>query len=141
LKLRSAAARRKLGGHGILMNTHRGVIAVVEDDHSLKLAVSRLLVAAGFDVRTFDTAEALLASSSMNEAVCVVADIELPGMSGLDLCHKLRGKERDVACVLITAYDDMEYRSAAMAIASAFLTKPFSSVAFIEAVVRSISHA
>lgn len=121
------------------MNMHRGVIAVVEDDHSLKLAVNRLLMAAGFDVRTFDTAEALLASSRMEEIVCVVTDIELPGMSGLELCYKLREQGLHASCVLITAYDDNEHRSAAMSIgASAFLTKPFSSITFIEAVMHSI---
>jgi len=121
------------------MNMHRGVIAVVEDDHSLKLAVSRLLIAAGFDVRTFDTAEALLASSRMEDIACVVTDIELPGMSGLELCRKVRSLGLKSSCILVTAYDDSEHRSAAMSIgAAAFLTKPFSSIAFIEAVVQSI---
>jgi len=121
------------------MKMHRGVIAVVEDDHSLKLAVSRLLVTAGFAVRTFDTAEALLASPRLDEVVCIVTDIELPGISGLQLCGKLRTLGLKCSCILITAYDDSEHRNAAMAIgAAAFLTKPFGSVAFIEAVVQSI---
>jgi FixJ family two-component response regulator len=119
------------------MNKQRGIVAVVEDDTSLNHALARLLVAAGFEVSTFPSAEALLANHEVTQNLqCVIADIELPGMSGLQLCKRLRKTGDCSACLIITAHDDSEHKSAAMILGASYLVKPFTNVAFIDALVQ-----
>src|SRR5215470_15995134 len=64
------------------------LICVVDDDHSMLRMLTRSMSAAGFDVASFGSAEALLNSGQISEASCVILDIDLPGISGLDLQHK-----------------------------------------------------
>jgi FixJ family two-component response regulator len=121
------------------MHSHRGNIVVVEDDPSVNHAVGRLLEAAGFRARTFESAEALLGDEAARLADCLVLDIHLPGMSGLELQKKLSDAGVSTPFVIITAHDDPVHREAATRIgASAYLTKPFSSLSLIEAVACAI---
>ncbi|HEX2495149.1 MAG TPA: response regulator [Steroidobacter sp.] len=121
------------------MQEHRGAIVVVEDDHSVSQAVGRLLRAAGFHVLLFDSAEALLAGGGAQHAACLIIDIHLPGMSGLELCAKLRETAVSAPVVFITARDNAGYRQAAMKIGAAYLTKPFAGHVLIEAVESAMA--
>ena len=76
--------------------TNQEQIIVVEDDHSMKHAIERLLEVGGFGARSFTCAESLLQSGIAPEAACFVFDIHLPGLSGLELCHLLSPSTRDV---------------------------------------------
>ena len=121
------------------MQAHRGNIVVVEDDPSVNHAVGRLLEAAGFRARTFESAEALLRDEAAHMADCLVLDVHLPGMSGLELRRKLSDAGVSAPFVIITAHDDPGCRRAATEIgATAYLTKPFSSLSLIEAVACAI---
>jgi FixJ family two-component response regulator len=121
------------------MQAHRGNIVVVEDDPSVNHAVGRLLEAAGFRARTFESAEALLSDETARLADCLVLDIHLPGMSGLELQKKLSDEGVSAPFIIITAHDDPAHRQAASQIgATAYLTKPFTSLSLIEAVVCAI---
>ena len=121
------------------MQAHRGNIVVVEDDPSVNHAVGRLLEAAGFRTSTFESAEALLRDDTARLADCLVLDIHLPGMSGLELQKKLSDEGVSAPFVIITAHDDLAHRQAATQIgATAYLTKPFSSLSLIEAVASAI---
>ena len=111
------------------------VVAVIEDDESYRLAVLRLLKSAGFSVRSFASAEDFLSSGQQQETGCLIADIRMPGMSGLDLQAKLTSDHCPIPTIFMTAHGDEKMRLQAMrAGAVKFLTKPFDGDDLIEAV-------
>ena len=104
------------------------LIAVVDDDELVRVAVQRLLKASGFAVASFESAEDLLKSRQRQEIACLIADIRMPGMSGLDLQAKLKAESCAIPTVFITAHGDEKMRLQAMrAGAVGFLAKPFDS--------------
>lgn len=120
---------------------NHGIVAVVEDDHSLNHAICRLLRAAGFDVRAFESGEALLMDASLHEHRCVIVDVELPGISGFQLSRTLKRNGMRVPIVVVTAHDDAEHRAQAASVgAASYFPKPFSSAAFLAAVIDAIEH-
>ena len=104
-----------------------GKILVVEDDASMREAIESLLAAAAVDSLMYETAEALLADSvSADAAACVVSDLKLPGMSGLELLSELRLRGAGSPVILITAHDSPALRAeAARRGVAAYLAKPF----------------
>ncbi len=117
---------------------HRGIVAVVEDDHSVNHSMCRLLSAAGFEARAFDSGEALLMDERVREHRCLIVDAELPGISGFELYRKLQLNGVRVPLVVVTAHDDSEHRDEASKLgATAYFSKPFSSAAFIDAVIEA----
>ena len=117
---------------------HRGIVAVVEDDHSVNHAICRLLSAAGFEVRAFESGEALLMDDALANHRCLIIDAELPGISGFQLYRKLQRNGLRVPVVVVTAHDDNEHREEASSIgAAAYFSKPFSSAAFLTAVMNA----
>ncbi|HET6406782.1 MAG TPA: response regulator [Chthoniobacteraceae bacterium] len=111
-------------------------IFIVDDDRSVSTSLDRLLTANGFTTQTFSTAEALKNSGRLSLAACVILDINLPGISGLELARELRkGGGPRVGLVFITAYDQPQYRTEASALgALAYLPKPFTSEKLLTAV-------
>ena len=111
------------------------MVAVVEDDESYRLAMQRLLKSAGFSVQTFTSAENFLDSGSQQETGCLIADIRMPGMSGLDLQAKLNADHCPISIIFVTAHGDEKMRLQAMrGGAVKFLSKPFDSTILLEAV-------
>lgn len=102
------------------------MVAVVDDDELLRASLQRLLKVAGLDVVSFGAAEDFLKSAKLREVGCLVADIRMPGMSGLELLAKLKAEDCPIPTVFITAHGDDKMRLQAMrAGAVEFLTKPF----------------
>lgn len=102
------------------------MVAVVDDDELLRASLQRLLKVAGLDVVSFGTAEDFLKSGKLRDVGCLVADIRMPGMSGLELLAKLKAEDCPIPTVFITAHGDDKMRLQAMrAGAVEFLTKPF----------------
>jgi FixJ family two-component response regulator len=113
-------------------------ITIVEDDASVNLAVSRLLATAGFTTRCFTSAGALLSDRDAHKADCLVLDVHLPDMTGFELQRRLAAAGSTTPVVVITAHDDPMHRRAAREIgACAYLIKPFSSLALVDAVKRA----
>jgi FixJ family two-component response regulator len=111
------------------------MVAIVEDDESYRLAVQRLLKSAGFSVQSFACAEDFLNSGRQQEIGCLIADIRMPGMSGLDLQAQLTSDHYPIPTIFMTAHGDEKMRLQAMrAGAVKFLTKPFDGENLIEAV-------
>ena len=111
------------------------MVAVVEDDESYRVAVQRLLKSAGLSVQSFDTAEAFLNSGRQHETGCLISDIRMPGMSGLELQSKLNTDHCPIPTIFITAHGDEKMRLQAMrGGAVKFLAKPFDSEILLEAV-------
>jgi FixJ family two-component response regulator len=114
-------------------------VLVVDDDDSMRDAIERLLGAAGFACAAYASAEALLAQGVDEDSACVVSDLRMPGLSGLELLAELRARHLAMPFVLITAHDAPGLRETAMASgAAAYLPKPFRGTALLEAVRGAI---
>ncbi len=122
------------------MTSPQSSIVIVEDDASLSQAMERVLQASGFQTAVFSSAEELLATGLVDRAAGLVLDVELPGMTGFELCAELeRTQTRRPPLVFITAHDEPQVRAEATAYgASGFLTKPFSGRKLVEAVHRAL---
>ena len=111
------------------------IVVVVEDDESYRDAVGRLLKSAGFPVRTFGSVEDFLKSGQQHETGCLIADIRMPGMSGLDLQMKLKAEHCQIPTIFVTAHGDEKMRLQAMRNGAVkFLVKPFDSNILLEGV-------
>ena len=111
------------------------MVAIIEDDESYRGAVQRLLKSAGISAQCFGCAEDFLSSGMQNETGCLIADIRMPGMSGLDLQAKLNSDHHPIPTVFMTAHGDEKMRLQAMrAGAVKFLTKPFDGETLLEAI-------
>jgi FixJ family two-component response regulator len=110
-------------------------VVVVEDDGSYRSAVQRLLKAAGFRVQSFASAEDFLSSGQQQVTGCLIADIRMPGMSGLDLQSKLNSNHCPIPTIFITAHGDEKMRLQAMRSGAVkFLAKPFDGETLLEGV-------
>ena len=111
------------------------VISIVDDDPSVRRALRRLLQAAGYDVEVFASAGDFLSSPPIDRSACLVLDIRLDGMTGLDLQARLSADRVEIPIVFITAHDDLETRERVeQAGAAAYLPKPFDPAALLAAV-------
>ena len=111
------------------------VIGVVDDDEPVRIAIGSLLRSLGFKVEMFGSAEDLLESPRLDDIACLIVDVRLPGMSGLDLQRQLLAAKRELPMIFVSAHDDpVARRQAITAGALAFLRKPFSEKALIDAV-------
>src|ERR1700677_3168969 len=112
-----------------------GPIAIVEDDTWVLKSLERLVRSAGLKVETFVSAEDFLRHGHNSGMVCLVLDIGLPGMSGLDLQRYLADESYRVPIIFVSAHSDTEIRNHALAQgAIAFLNKPLDDQAFLDAV-------
>jgi len=112
-------------------------VIVVDDDESVRRAMKRLLVSNGFQVLAFESAEELLRSSLVWDKVCLLLDIRLPGMSGLDLYAELASSGVKYPVIFMTAHDDTQWlEKAEEAGAVALLRKPFGEQSLLSAIAR-----
>ena len=120
----------------------RPLIAIVDDDQSIREATSNLLQSAGFLTATFADAESFLTSASEPRAACLVADMRMPGMSGLQLHQHLIASGAPIPTVLITAYpsDATRLRAREAGIVCC-LAKPFSPDELLECVRGALAGA
>jgi two-component system response regulator FixJ len=120
------------------MRQTAAAIAVI-DDASLRRALQRLLQSAGFTVETFGTAREFLDGDYWGRTGCLVLDIHLPGMSGIELQEYLAASRVPIPIVFITAHDDVSTRErVSRAGAVGYLRKPFDQDTLIEAIGRAI---
>lgn len=117
------------------------MVCVVDDDDSILRALRRLL-ATGFRVETFSSAEAFLTSAQRASADCLVLDVHLRGLSGLDLQERLAQSGVRTPIVIITAHDDSPTRERARrAGAVEYLRKPFDDESLVDAIHKAIGHS
>lgn len=104
------------------------LIAIVDDDRAIRTALSSLLRSAGFRAAMFDCAEAFLDDLKGGVPDCVLTDIQMPGMSGLDLQQHLASANPDLPVLVMTAFPEAKLRERAMLSgAHCFLNKPFDA--------------
>jgi len=103
------------------------MIAIVDDDEHVRYATKSLLRSLGHLVVTFATAEEFLNSDQLLETSCLITDVQMPGMSGIELQARLKAEAHRIPVIVMTAFpDDGVHHRAIQQGASCFLTKPFS---------------
>ena len=118
----------------------RSVISVIDDDASVRAAANNLLSSHGYIVHTFASAEEFLQSAGLHESVCVIADVQMPVMSGLDLLAHLRAQGYAAPFIFITAFPEESVRARALkAGAICFLAKPFAGPALISCIETALN--
>ena len=111
------------------------LVAIVDDDDSMRNALDGLLKAVGFPARAFASAEEFLKSGQQHQTSCLIADIRMPGMSGLELQAQLNAERCKIPIIFITAHGDAKMRMQALrAGAVEFLSKPFDEEVLLESV-------
>jgi len=111
------------------------LIAIVDDDDSMRDALGGLLKAVGYPARAFASAEEYLKSGQQRQTSCLIADIRMPGMSGLELQAQLNSERCRIPIIFITAHGDAKMRIQALrAGAVEFLSKPFDEEVLLESV-------
>jgi FixJ family two-component response regulator len=102
------------------------VIAIVDDDHSVREALTSLVRSLGYAAIAFECAEDLLKSKRRRSVACVIADMHMPGMTGVELHQRLSASAEPIPTVLITAYPDDGARERALSAGViGYLSKPF----------------
>jgi len=116
------------------------LISVVDDDASVRTAADNLLSSHGYRVQTFASAEEFLQSSCLNDSSCVIADVQMPAMSGLDLLTHMRAQGYNVPFIFVTAFPEENVRTQALkAGAISFMAKPFAGSVLINCIEIALS--
>ena len=127
--------------HCSVMDSHQGInaaervlLSVVDDDESVRESLPDLLREFGFAARAFSSAREFLLSDCVDETKCLILDVAMPGMTGLDLQRELRQLGQEIPVIFITGQKDAGIRNQALKQGAVnFLYKPFSDTALLEA--------
>jgi FixJ family two-component response regulator len=120
------------------MSDSHKVIAVVDDDPEMRAAMASLLSAYGYGAETFDSAETFLTCASTSKATCLVVDIQLGDISGVELAHQLAADGFTYPIIFMTGLDDEVIRTQAAAAGGvAFLHKPFPAQTLFDAIKKA----
>jgi len=117
------------------------LISVIDDDESVRRTTKLLIESFGYRAAVFESAETFLKSDQLYYTACLVVDVQMPGMDGLQLQSQLAKKGFEIPIIFITAYGDKESRRRAMqAGAAAFLHKPFSDEQLLKDIRAGLKH-
>ena len=119
----------------------RNQISIIDDDESVRKTTTLLIESFGFQARGFDSAEKFLTSGHVNDTSCLVVDILMPGMNGLQLQSQLTAAGNRIPIIFMTAQEDEESRRRAVqAGAIAFLNKPLKDVQLLQIIHSALGH-
>ena len=120
--------------------TERPLLSVVDDDEMLRESLPDLLREVGFEARAFSSGQEFLSSEYLDETKCLILDVAMPGMSGLDLQEELKRRGQAIPIIFITGQRDEDIRKRALIQGAVkFLYKPFSDNALLDAVSEVLS--
>jgi len=120
--------------------TEAPVISIVDDDASFRRATARLVRSLGHSVAAFSSAEEFLKSDRIHDTACLISDVQMPGMSGIELQNRLLAKGFRLPVIFITAYPESRAREQALASgALGFLNKPFNEDKLIACLDQALS--
>jgi FixJ family two-component response regulator len=126
---------------GVDSSAATSLVCVVDDDDSVRESLTALLKEQGFEARGFASAEAFLASDCIDAAKCLLLDVAMPGMSGIDLQRELRRRQLNISIIFITGGDQRMRAQAMDAGAVAFLDKPFDDAVLLKLVRTALKVA
>ena len=116
------------------------IISIIDDDDSMRCAMKSLVTSLGLRVHTFRSAEEFLQSPSVDDTSCLITDLQMPGLSGIELQSLLVAQARHMPIILVTAFPEERMRNRAMqAGALGFLSKPFESQTLIKLIDKAIA--
>jgi two-component system, LuxR family, response regulator FixJ len=119
---------------------HKSLIAVVDDDQSVREGLENLISSVGFEVKLFASAEDFLDSDTPLQTDCAILDVRLPGISGLELQQRLVADGQSIPIIIITALGDEQTQDEAVAAgAIAFLKKPFKEEVLLTALESALN--
>lgn len=119
----------------------QSLISIVDDDESIRRTTAFLIESFGFRAAAFESAEDFLKSVRRNDTSCLIVDVQMPGMDGLQLQSELAAASFSIPIIFITAYNDKESRRRAMQTgAVAFLGKPFSDEQLLQILRSAVKH-
>jgi FixJ family two-component response regulator len=117
------------------------LISIVDDDDSLRNSLNNLIRSVGFRAQGFSSAEAFLNSNQLHDTACLILDVRMPGMSGLELQRQLVATNCRIPIVFITSHGDDDARARALeAGAVDFLYKPFREETLLKAIDSALNH-
>jgi FixJ family two-component response regulator len=115
------------------------VISIVDDDEAVRLALRSLVRSLGYVSNVFASAEEFLESSHLNETSCLISDVQMPGMNGIELQNRLKILDRRTPVIFVTAFPDERSRARAFeAGAIGFLEKPFEGRVMIQLIEMAL---
>jgi len=131
---------RHRAGHGEAANLSKGVmISIVDDDESVREATKELVRSLGYSAVAFASAEDFLRSGQLSTTACLISDVQMPGLSGIDLQRRLIADGHSMPIIFITAFPDERARARALgAGAIGFLTKPYREESLIECLGQAL---
>jgi FixJ family two-component response regulator len=117
----------------------KAVVSVIDDDELVRNSIQSLLQSLGYNVHTFASAEEFLTSQQLHQTSCVISDVQLPGLSGIEFEALLRTEGYHIPVILITGHPDERVRDRAMrAGAASFLSKPISEANLTRCLDRAL---
>src|SRR5215472_6494477 len=115
------------------------IISIIDDDESMRCAMKSLVTSLGFGAYTFASAEKFLQSPHLNHTSCVITDLQMPGLNGVELQKSLLAQGRHIPIIFVTAFPEERLRARVMeAGALGFLSKPFESETLIKLIDKAI---
>ena len=118
-----------------MQTTRKPIIYIVDDEVSMCRAMERLILSMGMDVKTFSSGLDFLESDYKEQNACLIADIKMPGMSGIELRRKLAAKGSSLPVIFITAFDTENMRDEAKKVGAAgFFQKPVDDQALLDSI-------
>jgi FixJ family two-component response regulator len=118
------------------------LISVIDDDDALRSSLENLIRSVGWRAQCFSSAEAFLRSNQVHETGCLILDVRMHGMSGLELQHQLVVANSDTPIIFVTAHEDDDWRRQALeAGAVAFLHKPFYQEELLDAIDAALKRS
>ena len=116
-------------------------IVIVDDDRSVQIALQDLIESEGLSTLCFGSAEQFLDSGAQHKAACLIADVRMPGMSGLELQTKLKAERCHIPIIFITAHGDAKMQTQVVRDGAVkFLAKPFDNTVLLEAVHAALEN-
>ena len=120
--------------------SHTPVIAIVDDDESFRKATTSFIRSLGYSAAAFPSAEAFLNSDIIQDTDCLITDVQMPGMTGIELQSRLIAQGRRLPVIFVTAFPEMEARGRALrAGAIGFLDKTFSDQKLISCLDEALT--
>ena len=124
------------------MNLSKPVVYVVDDDDAVRESLTWLISSIDFQVESFPSAQAFLENSHNITVGCLITDVRMPGLSGLDLQNELKNRDIDIPVIVITGHGDVQTAVRAMkAGAFDFIEKPFNDQLLLDLVNKAVTHS
>jgi len=121
------------------MRSNNYLIGIVDDDKAIGRALGRLVKLSGYDVRVMTSSQECLTLVQTEHLDCLVLDVVMPGMNGMELLNSLRALGKEIPTVFITAYDRADYKNEALSLGCiAVLQKPFKADLLLSSIAKAL---